>query len=70
MPDRICFPEPTFTIFKTAAVSLNEPENIVFAFADPVVKVNVPAYELCGHVVWGATAMMLSEIKNLLGQLT
>ena len=32
--------------------------------------VNVPAYELCGHVVWGATAMMLSEIKNLLGQLT
>lgn len=30
------------------------------------VKVKVPAYKLNGHVVWGATAMMLSEIKDLL----
>ena len=29
-------------------------------------KVEVPAYELNGHIVWGATAMMLSEIKDLL----
>ena len=33
------------------------------------VKVDVPAYELNGHIVWGATAMMLSEIKDLLKQL-
>ena len=30
--------------------------------------VEVPAYLLNGHVVWGATAMMLSEIKDLLKQ--
>lgn len=32
------------------------------------VKVEVPAYELNGHVVWGATAMMLSEIKDVLNE--
>ncbi|MEO8933506.1 MAG: CoA pyrophosphatase [Xanthomarina sp.] len=30
--------------------------------------VRVPAFSLNGHVVWGATAMMLSEIKDLLKQ--
>jgi len=30
------------------------------------IKVEVPAYRLNGHIVWGATAMMLSEIKDLL----
>lgn len=30
---------------------------------------NVPAFMLEGHTVWGATAMMLSEIKDLLKQL-
>lgn len=30
------------------------------------VEVEVPAFKLNGHVVWGATAMMLSEIKDLL----
>ena len=30
------------------------------------VKVEVPAFKLNGHVVWGATAMMLSEIKDML----
>ena len=28
----------------------------------------VPAFDLSGHTVWGATAMMLSEIKDLLKQ--
>jgi 8-oxo-dGTP pyrophosphatase MutT (NUDIX family) len=28
----------------------------------------VPAFNLNGHIVWGATAMMLSEIKDLLKQ--
>ena len=31
--------------------------------------VEVPAFKLNNHVVWGATAMMLSEIKDLLKQL-
>ncbi|GAA3621667.1 CoA pyrophosphatase [Flavivirga jejuensis] len=30
------------------------------------VEVEVPAFKLNGHVVWGATAMMLSEMKDLL----
>jgi 8-oxo-dGTP pyrophosphatase MutT (NUDIX family) len=29
-------------------------------------NVNVPAFEIEGHVVWGATAMMLSELKDVL----
>lgn len=32
------------------------------------VEVEVPAFNLNGNVVWGATAMMLSEIKELLKQ--
>ena len=29
-------------------------------------KIEVPAFTLKGHIVWGATAMMLSEIKDLI----
>ena len=29
-------------------------------------EIEVPAYRLNGHVVWGATGMMLSEIRELL----
>lgn len=32
------------------------------------VEVEVPAFKLNGYTVWGATAMMLSEIKDLLKQ--
>jgi len=31
-------------------------------------EIDVPAFKLNGYVVWGATAMMLSEIKTLLKQ--
>ncbi len=31
-------------------------------------NINVPAFKLNGYTVWGATAMMLSEIKELLEQ--
>lgn len=33
------------------------------------VEVEVPAFMLNGHIVWGATAMILSEVKDLLKQL-
>jgi hypothetical protein len=33
------------------------------------VDVEVPAFKLNEHIVWGATAMMLSEIKDLLKQI-
>lgn len=29
-------------------------------------EIEVPAFKLQGHIVWGATAMMLSEIKDML----
>jgi len=32
-------------------------------------EIDVPAYLLNDHVVWGATAMMLSEVRQLLKQL-
>jgi 8-oxo-dGTP pyrophosphatase MutT (NUDIX family) len=32
------------------------------------VNIEVPAFKLSGHVVWGATAMMLGEIKDLLNE--
>ena len=28
--------------------------------------INVPAFYLNNHVVWGATAMMLSEVKDII----
>lgn len=31
--------------------------------------IEVPAYLLNGHVVWGATAMMLSEVRQILKQI-
>ena len=30
------------------------------------VEIEVPAFQLNGHIVWGATAMMMSEIKDIL----
>lgn len=38
-------------------------ENLSTSYA---VNIDVPAYKLNGHVVWGATGMMLSEIRDLL----
>ena len=32
------------------------------------VNVEVPAFKLNNHIVWGATAMMLSELKDLLNE--
>ena len=38
-------------------------ENLSTSYAK---EIEVPAYRLNGHVVWGATGMMLSEIRELL----
>lgn len=38
-------------------------ENLSTSYAK---NIEVPAYRLNGHVVWGATGMMLSEIRELL----
>jgi hypothetical protein len=29
-------------------------------------EIDVPAYQLNGHIVWGATAMILSEVRHLI----
>jgi hypothetical protein len=29
-------------------------------------SIKVPAFEIENHIVWGATAMMLSELKDVL----
>ncbi|WP_308418510.1 NUDIX hydrolase [Mangrovimonas yunxiaonensis] len=46
------------------------PDNVVNKKVTTSYKkdVVVPAFSLNGHIVWGATAMMLSEIKDLLKQ--
>ncbi|WP_435412307.1 NUDIX hydrolase [Psychroserpens mesophilus] len=44
-------------------------ESTVFQTTVPTsydLRVEVPAFKLNNHVVWGATAMMLSEVKDLL----
>ncbi|WP_461303466.1 NUDIX hydrolase [Aureisphaera sp.] len=33
-------------------------------------KIEVPAFDLQGHIVWGATAMMLNEVREILKRLT
>ena len=38
----------------------------VFVMTSLKKKLEVPAFTFNGHIVWGATAMMLSEIKDLL----
>ena len=32
-------------------------------------SIQVPAFDLQGHVVWGATAMMLNEAREMLSRL-
>ena len=34
------------------------------------VEIDVPAFQLQGHVVWGATAMMLNEVHEIVRRLT
>ena len=48
---------------------LNEENKIITKVATSYnVEVEVPAFRLNGHIVWGATAMMLGELKDLLKQ--
>jgi len=41
-------------------------QNLITSYSST--KIAVPAFKLNGYVVWGATAMMLNEIKELLIQ--
>jgi len=55
-------------LIEVALTHFLDENNIITKTVSTSYKVNVevPAFQLNGHVVWGATAMMLSEIKDLL----
>lgn len=67
---------PEFVLEETEVEEILEVSLIDFIHESSVVtktvstsynkKIEVPAYFLNGHIVWGATAMMLSEVKDLI----
>jgi 8-oxo-dGTP pyrophosphatase MutT (NUDIX family) len=69
--DEVCFVlDPTevssiielpLSVFLSDKIIINA--NLSTSYAT---NINVPAFEIDGHVVWGATAMMLSELKDVL----
>ena len=69
--DEICFvPDPSevaqiielpLSVFLSDAIVIEA--NLSTSYAQ---NINVPAFEIEGHVVWGATAMILSELKDVL----
>ena len=40
-------------------------ENLSTSYAK---NIEVPAFKIDGHIVWGATAMMLSELRDVLNE--
>lgn len=58
------------SLIEVALTHFLDENNIITKTVSTSYKLNVevPAFQLNGHVVWGATAMMLSEIKDLLKQ--
>ncbi|HKK87257.1 MAG TPA: CoA pyrophosphatase [Saprospiraceae bacterium] len=41
-------------------------KSTVLRINDQITLKNVPYYDIFGHIVWGATAMMLSELEHLI----
>jgi 8-oxo-dGTP pyrophosphatase MutT (NUDIX family) len=72
----ICKEEICFVLDPTEVSSIIEMPLSVFLNDEIVIEakiatsyakeVDVPAFDIEGHVVWGATAMMLSELKDVL----
>lgn len=69
--DEVCFiPQPSevssiielpLTVFLSDKIIIETKLSTSYAK-----NINVPAFEIEGHIVWGATAMMLSELKDVL----
>ena len=55
-------------ILEVKLVDFLNDDSIINKFVSTSYKIDVevPAFKLNGHIVWGATAMMLSEIKDIL----
>ena len=56
----------SFDVFKLVEEETLKTTDI--RFKQGFIRKNVPYYDINGHVVWGATAMMLSELKAILKQ--
>ncbi|WP_310381537.1 CoA pyrophosphatase [Flavobacterium sp.] len=53
--------ELPLTVFLSDEIIVNT--NISTSYAD---NISIPAFKINNHIVWGATAMMLSELKDVL----
>jgi hypothetical protein len=72
----ICKEEIVFTLNATEVADIIELPLSVFLSDDIIGSVNIstsyaenstiPAFKIKEHIVWGATAMMLSELKEVL----
>ncbi|MDH7447074.1 NUDIX hydrolase [Aquimarina sp. 2201CG14-23] len=68
MPDFVCQEEEVAAVIEVSVAQLLDESNVVSkklstSYAE---NIEVPSFELNGYVVWGATAMMLSELKTFL----
>lgn len=70
-PNFIIQEEEVETIIEVSLSHFLNETNVINTSVSTSYKINaqVPAFLLNGHIVWGATAMMLSELKDLLKQL-
>ncbi len=55
--------EPPLHLLTDKTIVQYEPRNL-----HRLGRTVVPCYDICGHKVWGATAMMLSEFAAILEQ--
>ena len=69
-PDFIIQEDEVEKVIEVPLSQFVDERNMVKTFVTTSYRVNVevPAFKLNGHIVWGATAMMLSELKDLLKQ--
>jgi hypothetical protein len=58
-------------ILEVAVDELLDPANLVRTKRErDGVAYGVPAFRVCGHEIWGATAMVLAEFLALLGSMS
>ncbi len=70
-PQFIPQPSEVKSIIETPLELLRQPQTIKkkdLKVSDTITLKGVPYYDVQGHVVWGATAMMLSEFLDILAQ--
>lgn len=68
-PEFVPQPSEVKSILEVPILQLKDPSSIRFTdlkISSGMTLENVPYYNLHGHIVWGATAMMLSEFVDVL----